>query len=159
MRFPAIACLLCLFSPVRLSAQEAPASPVPSQEKQGKIDIPVPMGQEIKGIKIPSFNDKGELTMEFQAETAMKEQEHLLKMKNLTIIVIDPDDKTRTDVHMEDAVFNLDTRILSTKNQTIIRRDDAEIIGDSAEFDTKTRFSRMEGNVKMTISDLDHYNP
>lgn len=146
--------ILFLLIPTLALAEE---SPTPT-DNGAKIDIPVPMGQEIKGIRIPSFNDEGELTMEFEAETAMKEQENLLKMSNLKIVVIDPEDNSRTDVHMENAIFDLDTRILHADSRTTIRREDVEIIGESAEFDTKTRFSRMRGNVKMTISDLDRYN-
>jgi hypothetical protein len=49
------------------------------------------------------------------------------------------------------SVFNVVTRILTGKDQIVIKRDDFEIIGDTGEFNTKTRFAKFLGNVKMTI--------
>jgi len=143
-----------------LTAQDAPSSPSSDTqpEKNSEIDIPVAIGQVVKGIRIPNFDESGELSMEFEAETAVKEKDTLIRMENLSILIIDAQDKEKTTVHMQSAVFDLDTKILTSESPTTLQRNDVEIVGDTAEFDTRSRFSRMKGNVKMTIFDIESFN-
>jgi len=53
---------------------------------------------------------------------------------------------------LSEAMLNLKTRILSSKERTTIQRADFNISGDSVEFDTNTRTGRLLGNVKMVIT-------
>lgn len=123
-----------------------------SSEEQ-KIEIPIPVGKEVEGIKIPHYNDNGKLGMLFEADTALRLDDSRIEMKNLKIAIYE--DPKKYDVQMSHAIFNLDTKILKSDSQAIIRRDDFEIIGQNAEFNTKTRFSKMTGNVKMTLFNME----
>jgi hypothetical protein len=71
-------------------------------------------------------------------------------MENLAI-EIHNDDGTTFHVAMPHAVFNFDTKLLTSDTPTTIKRDDMIIDGDKAVFDVKKRFGRVIGNVKMTI--------
>ena len=136
---------------------EATVAPSPAAAPTQEIDVPIPIGQDVRGIRIPNFNEKGELSMEIEAEVARKVEDRLIEMEGLHVKMVDAEDKSKVDVQMEKAVFNLDNRILNSDTQTTIKREDFEIIGDTAEFDTKTRYSKMVGNVKMTIFSMDRY--
>ena len=42
--------------------------------------------------------------------------------------------------------------------QVVIKRDDFEIVGQTGEFNTRTRFARFLGNVKMTILNTENFD-
>ncbi|MEO8206598.1 MAG: hypothetical protein ABI615_10495, partial [Chthoniobacterales bacterium] len=70
-----------------------PANAKPEEKKQKaktpsgepKIDIPIPIGKQVQGIKIPHYNEKGDLVMLFEAETAVRLDDSHIEMKNLKI--------------------------------------------------------------------------
>lgn len=137
------------------------ASPEASPAEQDKgsnlaqMDIPVPIGEDIKGIRIPYFGEDGKtLQMTFDAEVARKLDDKHIEMENLKIDAYGDDDK---DFYIEipKSIFNLETRILTGNNSVLIRRDDFEIVGDAVEFHTKDRFGKILGNVKMIIFSSD----
>jgi len=118
-----------------------------------RLNVPVPEGVPIKGITIPHYNDDGELAMRFEADEARRVSDNLIEMDHLSIKILDSEKPY--DIQMEASKFDLDTRILTSDTQVTIKREDFEIIGDSAQFDVKTRESKMFGNVKMTIFNAD----
>jgi hypothetical protein len=52
---------------------------------------------------------------------------------------------------MPQSVFNIESRMLTGENGVLIKRDDFEIRGKAAEFDIKSRFGKVLGNVHMII--------
>jgi len=130
---------------------EAKATPTPSDEPE--IDIPVPLGEKIKGIKIPHHGPDGKLMMLFDAETAMKTDDTHIALEVLKIDAYSEDGQ-KIYIELPTAIFNLETRIMSGDNNVLVRRDDFEITGKQGEFNTKTRFAKIVGNVKMIIHDI-----
>ena len=63
-----------------------------------------------------------------------------------------PENQLDLKVAMHTGVLDLNTRILSSRERTVIKRADFNIEGDSVEFDTEHRTSRLIGNVKMVVS-------
>ena len=119
------------------------------------MDIPVPIGEDIKGIRIPYYGEDGKtLQMTFDAEVARKLDETHIEMENLKIDNYSEDEK---DFYIElpTAIFDLETRILTGDKSVLIRREDFEIVGDAVEFHTKNRFGKILGNVKMIIFSSD----
>ncbi|MEI6035247.1 MAG: LPS export ABC transporter periplasmic protein LptC [Verrucomicrobiae bacterium] len=120
------------------------------EAKSEEFDLPVPVGIPMKGIKIPHRNQAGKLVMTLEAEVAKKLDDQHIEMENMKIESLDDEGKT-INVQVPHSVFNLETRILSGDSQTLIRREDFEITGDAVEFNTKTRYAILRGNIRMII--------
>ena len=135
--------------------KKPPASPSPKSSSD-ELDIPVPEGVPVKGIKVPSYGPDGKLQMMLNAEVARKIDGQRIEFENLQIDAYS-DDGRKFYVELPRSVFNLETRILAGESRVLIRREDFEITGDAGEFHTKTRFAKILGNIKMVIlsSDID----
>jgi len=120
------------------------------KDDDADFDIPVPLGVPVKGIRIPQYNEDGKQIMMFDAEVAKKVDADHIEMENLKIEAVSEDDK-KFYIELPKAVFNLQTRILNGTERISIKRDDFEITGETGEFQTKTRFAKVIGDVKMII--------
>jgi hypothetical protein len=158
-----------------VNAQESPATPSPKQPAStGKatkkvapeakqsdsaqdIDIPVPEGIPVKGIKVPSYSADGKLLMMLDAEQARKLDADRIEFENLKIDAYSDDDK-KIYVELPRSIFNLTTRILTSESRVLIRREDFELVGDAGEFYTRNRFAKILGNVKMTIFSTENFD-
>jgi hypothetical protein len=121
------------------------------------IDIPVPEGVPVKGIKVPSYSADGKLLMMLNAEQARKLDADRIEFENLKIDAYSDDNK-KIYVELPRSVFNLTTRILTSESRVLIRREDFELVGDSGEFYTRNRFAKILGNVKMTIFSTENFD-
>jgi len=138
--------------------QEGKAKPQPAREEsQQEIDIPVPDGVPVKGIKVPSYSPEGKLLMMLNAEQARKLDAERIEFENLKIDAYSDDDK-KIYVELPRSIFNLTTRILTSESRVLIRREDFELVGDAGEFYTKNRFAKILGNVKMTILSTENFH-
>ena len=116
-----------------------------------EFDLPVPVGMPVNGIKVPQYSEDGRRLMLFEAAVAKKVNEQRVEMESLKLEVLDGEER-KIFVELPQAVFNLETRVLTGENSAKIYREDFEITGDSIEFNTKTRFGTLRGNVRMVIS-------
>jgi len=128
------------------------ATPTPSAGEQSLTSIPLPIGHEAKGLVLPDFDLEGHLRGRFEAESAKRLDEEHIGFHSLKIITYTPENKPDLTVQLSEAVLNLKTRILSSKERTLIKRADFDIAGDSVEFDTTTHTGKLVGNVKMVIT-------
>ena len=126
------------------------------EESEQEIDIPVPDGVPVKGIKVPSYSADGKLLMMLDAEQARKLDAERIEFENLKIDAYSDDDK-KIYVELPRSIFNLTTRILTSESRVLIRREDFELVGDAGEFYTKNRFAKILGNVKMTILNTEDF--
>jgi lipopolysaccharide assembly outer membrane protein LptD (OstA) len=120
-------------------------------EKEADFDLPMPVGIPVNGVRIPHLGEDGSLLMLMEADVAKKIDERTVELEGLSIEATD-DEGRQIFVEVPHAFFNLDDRILTGERSATIRREDFEIVGDELEFDTRTRFGTMRGNVKMTIA-------
>ena len=149
---------ICIFlmtlSIVRAASPEATAVVPPSGKavavKSNEIDLPAPVGEEMKGITIPQYDTDGKLKMKLSCETARKTDEHNVAIHGLKIEFFEKDGKDVT-VTASKAIFNLANTLLSTETTTTIKREDFLMVGDSATFDTTKRFGTMKGHVHTDI--------
>ncbi len=133
---------------------EPAASPTPSPTPQ--IDIPLAIGQEVKEIRLPQFDNQGKMTMRLNADVAERANETSFNFKGLRIEVFEAEkEKPRLEVLLSEAVFDRTTRLLTSNSRSIVKGEDFEIIGERLEFDAETRASRMAGPVSMTIIESD----
>jgi hypothetical protein len=133
--------------PLRAESFPKP-SPSPAQEE---LDLPVPVGIPVNGIKVPHYNSEGKLELVLEADSAQKTDEQNVQFTNLKLEALDDEDR-KIFVELPQAVLNLDTRILTGDKSVHIRREDFTISGDWIEFNTKTRFGTLRGNIHMVLS-------
>jgi lipopolysaccharide assembly outer membrane protein LptD (OstA) len=161
-----VVCLLSIFlvSVINDSAfaakpkakKEKPASvaptPTPTPGEQNLTNIPLPIGHEAKGLTLPDFDLEGHLRGRFQAESATRIDEVHIGFHTLKITTYTPENQPDLTLDFSEAILNLKTRILTSKERTTIKRADFDIVGDSVEFDTNTRTGKLFGNVKMVLT-------
>src|SRR5437016_4302377 len=128
------------------------ATPSASAGEQSLTNIPLPIGHEAKGLVLPDFDLEGHLRGRFEAMSAKRIDEEHIGFHSLKITTYTPENKTDLTIELSESVLNLKTRILSSKERTIIKRADFDIAGDSVEFDTNTHTGKLVGNVKMVIT-------
>ena len=124
------------------------AEPSPAEEE---LDLPIPVGIPVNGIKVPHYNSEGKLELVLEADSAQKTDETNVEFTNLKLEAHDDEDR-KIFVELPQAILNLDTRILTGDKSVIIRREDFTISGDQIEFNTKTQFGTLKGNIQMVLS-------
>jgi hypothetical protein len=134
---------------------QATASP----GEQSLTNIPLPVGQEAKGLVLPDFDLQGRLRGKFEAGQARRIDEDHVGFHKLKITTYTPDNQPDLVIEMNDSVLDLKTRVLTSKERTTIRRADFNITGDSVQFDANTHTGKLVGNVKMVITDESHLKP
>jgi hypothetical protein len=139
--------------------KQAAAAASVSPGEESLTNIPLPIGHEAKGLVLPDFDGEGHLRGKFEAGTARRlDQEHI-RFNDLKITTYSQDKQTDLTIQMSESMFDLKTRILSSKEHTTVKRADFNIVGDSVEFDTNTRTGKLVGNVKMVITDQSRFKP
>jgi len=129
------------------------ASVTPGEGEQSLTNIPLPIGQEAKGLTLPDFDLQGRLRGKFVAGSAKRIDQDHIGFRDLKITTYKDDNQVDLEVEMHTSTFDLTTRILKSDERTTIRRSDFNVVGDTAVFDTNARTSRLVGNVKMVITD------
>jgi hypothetical protein len=128
------------------------ATPSAAPGQQNLANIPLPIGHEAKGLVLPDFDLEGHLRGKFEAVSAKRLDEYHIGFNSLRITTYTVENRPDLTIEFSEAVLNLTTRILSSKERTLIKRNDFNIAGDSVEFDTNTRIGKLVGNVKMVIT-------
>jgi hypothetical protein len=132
--------------------RKAAPSPSPgSKDDIGLKDIPLTVGHEAKGLVLPNFDLQGHLLGRFEAGTAARIDDNHVKFTDLKIVSYDAKQQPDFNIAMDDAVLNLETRVIDSNKKTKIKRADFEIVGDKVQFNTVTRYGTLTGNVHMTI--------
>ena len=124
------------------------ATPLPSPSKASgeKIDLPVPIGEPVKGIKIPQYDENGKLTMNLIADIARKLNERQVEFTKLKVQFSDQEEK-EIIVEIPHSTIDMETKILMADTPTTIHREDFDIVGEGAEFDTVARRGILKGHV------------
>lgn len=148
-------------SPARDRTKGKPdlTSPSPSPTEQGLGNIPLVVGHEAKGLVLPDFDLDGHLRGKFEAGTARRIDDDHVGFGSLKVTTFTPEKTTDLVIEMNDSVLDLKTHMLTSKERTLIKRADFNIVGDSVEFDTNARTGKLMGNVKMVITDQSHFSP
>src|SRR5437588_11169428 len=109
---------------------KAAATASVSPGEQGLTNIPLPIGHEAKGLVLPDFDLKGHLRGKFEAVSAKRIDEEHIGFHSLKITTFTPENKADLTIELIDSTLNLRTRILSSRERTIIQRTDFNIAGD-----------------------------
>jgi len=115
--------------------------------------IPLPIGQEVKGLVLPDYDTQGRLRARFEAGTAKRIDAERVQFAGLKMTTFTPENVTDLNVEMPEATLDLNTRVISSSARTSVARTDFIISGDTMKFDTVGRTGTLVGNVKMVIND------
>ncbi len=161
MRFASLFCLAVVGFAAFANAESDPKDDEKSKDQpeesaeesmsdQEAMFAEIPMGETFEGVRIPQMDANGNLMMLFDTKKATRIDDRHIDMEHLKI-EIHNDDGSTFHVEMPHSVFDLDTNILDSDTPVEIRREDFIINGDTAQFHTKSKFGRINGNVKMVI--------
>ena len=135
---------------VVVSAEE----PAPAR----RIQLPVPIGHQVKGLRVPVRNDDGKMEMQFNMESAtrLNDQEvemHMAVIQTYNQQTEEPDAK----IELKTAVMNLDTDIIKTGDPVRVSREDFVLTAEGGEFNSKLRQGRVIGEVHLIIFNRDKF--
>ncbi|MGH8092700.1 MAG: hypothetical protein ACREIF_04435 [Chthoniobacterales bacterium] len=126
-------------------------TPGAAQEDVGLKNIPLTVGHEAKGLVLPNYDLQGHLLGRFRAATAARIDENHVHFTDLKMQTYDQQEKPDFHIEMADAILNLNTRVIESKQRTTLKRADFQIAGDTMSFSTMTHHGTMTGKVHMTI--------
>src|SRR6266496_1201887 len=98
------------------------ATPSASAGEQSLANIPLPIGHEAKGLVLPDFDLEGHLRGRFEAVSAKRLDEYHIGFHSLKIITYTSENQPDLTIELSESVLNLNTRILSSNERTIIKR-------------------------------------
>lgn len=136
--------------PPRKRATTSPAASG-SPANGSLTNIPLPVGHDARGLVLPDFDSEGHLRGRFVAGSARRLDEEQVSFTDLKITTFTEDNQNDLQVDLSTAIFNLKTKVLSSKERGTVQRADFNIAGDSLAFDTEKRTSHMVGHVKMVL--------
>jgi hypothetical protein len=117
-----------------------------------RIDLPVPIGHDVKGLRLPVRNDQGKIEMQFDVESARRLDDQNVEMHTVTIQTYNQQtSKPDAKIQLISSTMNLDSEQISTKEPVRITRDDFFLTADSGEFNSKTRQGTVYGNIHLVI--------
>jgi hypothetical protein len=117
-----------------------------------RIDLPVPIGHDVKGLHLPVRNDEGNMDMLFDVETARRIDEQNIHMETSVIQTYNQQtEKPDAKIYLKNSTMNLDTELITTKEPVRVTRDDFVLTADSGEFNSKTRHGVVYGNIRLVI--------
>jgi lipopolysaccharide export system protein LptC len=139
---------------VAVSGAELRADNKPKADR--KIDIPIPVGHDAIGLRLPMRNEQGKLQFQLDVEKVRRVDQANVQMHNSFIQTYD--DQTgapSAKIEMIDSVMNTETNVVTTQDPVVISRDDFRLTGDGAVFNTKTRQGKVIKNIKLIIYNRD----
>jgi hypothetical protein len=122
------------------------------QGQSRRIELPVPVGHDVKGLRVPVRNDQGKIEMQFDMESAKRLDDQNIEMQTVTIQTYNQQTfKPDAKIDLISSTMNLDTEVITTKEPVRITRDDFVLTADRGQFNSKTRQGAVFGNIHLVI--------
>ncbi len=141
-------CVLLTALPGVAGAEEEPSA---DEGRSQLLSLPIPVNEEVTGIKIPYYTRTGVLQMNFDATTARRIDENHLQLSFLNIELFDDKGKPDMMIRLPRSVLDMRTEIISSEDEFQIKRSDFQLTGERMTFDTRTRQGTIQGKVRMVI--------
>jgi hypothetical protein len=121
-----------------------------------KIVLPLPIGHDVKGLRLPVRNDEGKMEFRMDVEWARRLDENNVQMRSSIIQTYDEEThKPSAKVELKTSLMNMDTNVIVSHDPVVVSREDFRLTGDAMEFNTKTRQGRVIGGVRLIIYNRD----
>lgn len=127
-----------------------------ASDGERKIVLPVPIGHDVRGLRIPFRNDEGKVEFRMDVDWARRLDEQNVEMRSSVIQTYNQDTyKPDAKVELKTSVMNMDTNTIVSNDPVVISREDFRLTGDRMEFNTKTRQGKVIGNVRLIVYNRD----
>ncbi|HKP01996.1 MAG TPA: hypothetical protein VJU77_01420 [Chthoniobacterales bacterium] len=125
--------------------------PRPKPE-EGMRDVPLATGHDAKGLVLPDFDLLGRMRGKLEAGVTKRLDEQNIEFEGVKFTTFMPETQAPDlEVITRTSTLNLKTQVLKSKERTVVKRADFEIVGDTMEFEMLTRQGTLAGNVKMVV--------
>ena len=145
--------IVCLASAQSPAPKDKPGRGERKKKAAAPAGIPLPIGQEAKGLVLPDFDAEGKLRARFEAGIAKRVDADRIQFSSLKMTTFTPEEQPDLSIDMPRSTLHMGTRVISSDERTTITRRDFSISGDKMQFDTNSRQGTLVGNVKMVIQD------
>jgi hypothetical protein len=113
-----------------------------------------PIGRAFKGVAIPSYQGT-ELRTVMHAEVITRVDEQYLDLVKLVISVYNSAGVADTTISMDEAAYDIVLGELRSKTPATIKQPKFTLTGETMIFDAASQVSRLVGNVRLIIPDID----
>ncbi len=155
-----------LAAPLALQAQEQTDAQAATEEadetaepgESSVFDVPIPVGQTSTGVVIQDLDEQGIETSLLKALKAIRISEEKVEFEGLELLLTNPGEDPITII-IERGVYDSRSRVLYSRTDVTIKREDFTLWGEALEYNTATREGKIIGKNRMTIHDISDYMP
>ena len=130
------------------------AAGIAADEPSRRIDLPVPIGHEVKGLRVPLRTSEGKMDLQFDMESATRLDDQNVEMHTASIQTFDQQSsKPDVKINLKKSVMNMETDVITSQDPVLVTRSDFQLTADGMEFNSKTRQGKVFRNIRLLIYD------
>ena len=130
------------------------AAGIAADEPSRRIDLPVPIGHEVKGLRVPLRTSEGKMDLQFDMESATRLDDQNVEMHTASIQTFDQrSSKPDVKINLKKSVMNMETNVITSQDPILVTRSDFQLTADGMEFNSKTRQGKVFRNIRLLIYD------
>jgi len=128
------------------------AAGIAADEPSRRIDLPVPIGHEVKGLRVPLRTSEGKMDLQFDMESATRLDDQNVEMHTASIQTFDQrSSKPDVKINLKKSVMNMETNVITSQDPILVTRSDFRLTADGMEFNSKTRQGKVYRNIRLLI--------
>src|SRR5215472_2642279 len=128
------------------------AADEPGSER--RIDLPVPIGHEVKGLRVPLRTSEGKMDLQLDMDSATRLDEQNVEMHTASIQTFDQQtSKPDVKINLKKSVMNMETNVITSQDPILVTRSDFQLTADGMQFNSKTRQGKVFRNIRLLIYD------
>lgn len=130
------------------------AAGIAADEPSRRIDLPVPIGHEVKGLRVPLRTSEGKMDLQFDMESATRLDDQNVEMHTASIQTFDQQSsKPDVKINLKKSVMNMETDVITSQDPVLVTRSDFQLTADGMEFNSKTHQGKVFRNIRLVIYD------
>ena len=115
------------------------------------MDVPVAIGHNAMGLRIPIHSPEGKTQVIFDTDIVFRKDQQTLRLTDLRIETFDDEGKPEMIIAAPLSHFDLNTQMLTSDKPVTIKRPEVEVTGDRLIFDARLRQGKLVGQVKVRL--------
>ncbi|QQY08210.1 MAG: hypothetical protein JMM78_03025 [Candidatus Xiphinematobacter sp.] len=116
----------------------------------GRLDIPVPLNEDVIGIRVPYYNEIGKLEAQFDAHFVCRIGEARAAFTDLVIHLLGENDYS-LHIDIPSGTLNLHSQVLLGCGGVILHRHGVCAVARNVVFSARERLVRLTGDVRVTL--------
>ncbi len=112
-----------------------------------------PIGRIFKGVVIPSYGEDTAIESVMNSAIVTRISEDFIDFTDLVIFFYNAGGDPETSIQMDQAQYNLESGLLTSKTPANIEQERFTMRGDKMTFEAESRLAGLIGNVRMLIYD------